>query len=292
VTRFAALLALAAAFLIVGSSVVAAKAMVQMLPVFLASLLRFLIAAAVLLVLHAALLGWRMRTTFRQDVALFGQALAGQVLFTAFLLLGLRHTGAIDAAILYATLPGVVALLARLLIGEALKPHTRDGAALSLAGAVALNIGYQAGQAASLGIGLVFLAVVAHGVYAVLGKWTARLPALTVVTAMNLHGVVLFLPFGVHEGLRLDWSAVPPLAWFLVVYLAVVQTTGAFLLFYAASVRLDSRVARAFTAFVPLSAAVLAGVFLGEATTSVHLMAGVLVLSGLLVIALGRRASR
>jgi drug/metabolite transporter (DMT)-like permease len=291
VSRFTAYLYLAAAFVIVGSSVVAGKTMTENLPVFLASTLRFAIAALVLLAVHARLLGLRVQLTRAEASTLAWQSLAGSFLFSVFLLYGLRATGAIEAGILMAMLPALAALAGWIFLGGRLTPQARDAAALAAGGMIALNLGEEGGESTFLGLVLVFAAVVCEAMFAVLGTRLRRLSPLTIATAMSVLGFLYFLPFGIYEGLSFDWSSAELADWLVVVYFALGVTVIAFALVTAGLARVEPRVAGAFTALVPLSAAVLAWIFRGEAVTAVHLLGGVLVLAGLVVITIGRGAS-
>ena len=103
----ASYLALASAMLIVGTSVVASKIVVDTLPIYTASMLRFFIAAIVLLVIVARS-GGLPKLTLRVHLTLALLALVGLVLFNVLLLLGLTvATG---------TVAGVEVVLALLLL--------------------------------------------------------------------------------------------------------------------------------------------------------------------------------
>lgn len=107
------------AMIIVGSSVVVGKLIVQSFPVFLASELRFLVASIIFVPLLIKFEGFP--SISKGDLLiLFLQALSGVFLFNIFMLYGLTITTAIEGGIITSTIPAVTGGLAFLSIKEKL----------------------------------------------------------------------------------------------------------------------------------------------------------------------------
>ena len=142
-TRFASAnltnyLALASAMFIVGTSVVASKIVVDTLPIFTGSAIRFLIAAVILLAIVGRA-GGIPRLPARLHLIIALQALAGIVLFNALLMLGLDLTTAIASGIITSTTPAVIAMMS-LALGDRLRLIGWIGVTLAVLGVVIVNL--------------------------------------------------------------------------------------------------------------------------------------------------------
>jgi drug/metabolite transporter (DMT)-like permease len=127
-----------AAMVIVGSSVVAGKIMVQHIPIFLASEFRFLVASIIFIPLLMIKEG--IPSLDKKDfVILFLQSLTGVFLFSLFMLYGLKFTTAMEAGIITSTLPAMVALLAFFLLKEKLTRNKMIGVLFAILVILILN---------------------------------------------------------------------------------------------------------------------------------------------------------
>jgi drug/metabolite transporter (DMT)-like permease len=281
---FAAYAELTLAMVTVGGSAVLAKRMVEELPVFLASGLRFGLAAAVLLPLLLRREGGLPRVGRRDLGVLFVQTLTGVFGFSLCWLYGLRWTTAAEGGIVASTTPAAIALVSFLLLGE--RPRRRQllGVALAVTGVAAMTA-FGAGGVAErghrplLGNALVLGAVAGEACFVVLGKRAGvRLAPLTIATAVTFFGFLLFLPFALLDARTIDVSAVSATAWLAVVAYALGPTVLGYLLHFRGLARVPAAAAAAFTGVVPVSAVLFAALFLGEPIGWPHLagVAGVL----------------
>ncbi|EFH11735.1 EamA family transporter, partial [Teichococcus cervicalis] len=110
---------LAASMALVGANVGVAKLLAGVLPIALIVGLRCLLACLVLWPLARALEG-RSRPSAAALRNLAAQAALGTLLYNAALLTGLRHTTALEAGLVLATLPAVIALGSALWLRERL----------------------------------------------------------------------------------------------------------------------------------------------------------------------------
>lgn len=284
----------------VGSSAVVGKRMVEDLPVFLASGLRFGLAAVILV----PLLRWRAGgwpDVGRSDLAtLFLQALTGVFGFSLFWLFGLRQTSASEGGIVASTTPAVIALASALLLGERLGGRGLAGIALAVGGVGAMTVlgetaGVERGPNPTLGNGLIAGAVVSEALFLVLGKRVgSRVAPLAIATVVTCFGFALFLPLALYEAFTTDLAAVPPVAWLAVVYYALGPTVLGYVLLYNGLARVSASTSAVFTGVIPISALLLAHVVLGESILWAHLVgvACVLLAMGLTIAEPGVRTAR
>ena len=291
-----AFLYLAAAQIIVGSSVPVAKFVVTAMPVFLASAMRYGIAAAILVPLLLWREGVPRGLTVRDGAMLTVQAASGTFLFSVFLLYGLTLTTAAEGGVVSGVMPATVALFSVFLLGD--RMTVRKGAAVGLAvlGLVSLNVGAaETGRGPNplLGDLLVFAAIACESLFVILGK-ALRVPRspLFISTAMSLLGFLMFLPMAVIEGMDFDFSPLSGIDWAVMAYYGVVVTVIAFLLWFAGVERVEGSLAGVFTGLLPVSALALSYLWLGEAFLFNHLIGCALVLGAIaLVVMPGRNAA-
>lgn len=283
---------LAMAMLIVGSSVVAGKMMIMELPVFLASGLRFALAVACLTPIMYFREGGFPRLRRRSVLILLAQAMLGSVLFTVFLLYGLKWTTPSSAGVLTSTTPAWMALLAWAVFRESLTPRMAVGVGLALLGVLAINImggdgdsGSRAGGNVLLGNGLVLAAVLCESLFLVLRKFIPEpISPLATSTLVSLFGLGLFLPLSVYEAVGTDFSTISLTGWGSVVYYGLVVTVLAYLFWFAGIVRASAAAAGVMTGIMPVSALFLSWLVLGERIDAAQLAGCAFVLLGIIAI--------
>lgn len=277
------------AMFIVGSSVVAGKAIVATLPVMLASCLRFAIASPVLVFLLYCQEGTVKLPCRSHFFPLFLQSLTGVFLFSICLLYGLKHSSAIEAGLITGTLPAVTALLAMILLKDTLNRWQILGIIFTIVGISMINMVGKAipsfTSSSLLGASLVFAAVVCEALFVVIGKYsTGKLSALMIATVVSIFGFILFLPFAIWDSYHFDFSQTTLLDWLWVLYFALAVTAMAFWLFYSGLRSVSASVVGGFMAFIPISAMLLSFLFLGEPISAWHLIAGLCVIVGIILI--------
>lgn len=285
----------ALAAVLLGASVVAARAAVREVPPLSLAVLRFgqafLLLAGVMLVLAPD--GLRVA---RRRLPLL--ALLGAVYFAAFpaaFNTGLRFTEASRGALMLASMPIWSALLGRA-AGERLGGRQLAGVGVSVVG-IGLAFaepGWAAGGgAALLGDGLLLLTGLLGAVYGLLAKRALALdgPA-TVTTYAMLFGTLLVLPWALAEGLvpavgRLDGRLLAA-----VVFLGVPGGAVAFLLWTWALSRLTPTRVAVYVNLNPLVAALLGVLLLAERRSGLFLLGFAAVLGGVLLVNWPGRARR
>lgn len=278
---------LAAAMVLVGSTVVASKIIGTGLPPFTATALRFAVALPCFALLMA-LTGARLPRLDRRDwLLLAAQAIAGSVGYTALLIAGLQRASAVDGGIVLGTLPLVSAAIAILLLGE--RPGKATLAAIAAAGfgvwLMARHAAAAQGGSSLAGNALVLGAVVCEGLFILLNK-RLRVP-LALSTVMAAFGLAFSAIASIAEA---PWTLPLPLpALAAVGYYALVPTVGGFLLWYAGAARVQGAEAALFTALAPASAVALAAGLLDEPLAARQVAGMACVLGAVVLLGVGRR---
>ncbi|HYZ33415.1 MAG TPA: DMT family transporter [Crenalkalicoccus sp.] len=260
---------LAAAMALVGANVAVAKLLAQALPIPLIACLRCALACLVLWPLARAMEG---RVTVR-GAALWNlvlQALFGTALYNAGLLAGLRLTSALEAGLVLATLPAVVALGSAAWLRERLAPRRWAAAGLAACGMAAITLVRPGGAGSALGNLLVFAGVCGEATYVLLAKRLGtRVPVVTASLVMQAASALLLLPFAI-PGIGAAAALAEPRLAALMVFHSLTASVLCLLLWYAGLRRVPAGVAGVFTGFLPATAAVVAVALLGERFTAAH----------------------
>jgi drug/metabolite transporter (DMT)-like permease len=263
-----AYLYLSLAMVLVGSSVVAGRIMVEELPVYLASALRFALALAILLPLVRVREGGLPRLSRRTWLKLAVQSLCGSFLFTVFLLRGLTLTGPASAGVITSTTPACMGLIAWLFLKDRPSRRVLIGILLSMAGVLAVNLVEGAGPGGAHPVPgnlLVLAAVLFESLFLLIRKTVPEpLSPLAASTVLSLFGLVWFLPMGLVEAARTDLAAISATGWLVVLYYGAFVTVLAYLFWFAGVTRVPPSTAGVFTAVMPVSALALSALALGE----------------------------
>ncbi|HWL83432.1 MAG TPA: DMT family transporter [Roseomonas sp.] len=275
---------LGAAMALVGINVAVAKLLAAALPVAMIAGLRCLLACLVLWPL-ARMIEGQVRPSAHVLRNLAGQAVLGTLLYNAALLAGLRHTTALEAGLVLATLPAVIALGSALWLRERLPPRQWAAAALAAFGMASITLARLAGgeqaEGSLLGNALVFLAVCGEASYVLLAKRIAgRVPVITASFWMQAFSTLFLLPFWLPFLGAAHALAAPNLAGLLVFH-SLTASVLCLLLWYAGLKRAPAGVAGVFTALLPAAAAVVAVALLGEAFQPMHALGFALMLASI-----------
>lgn len=295
--RFKGMALCALAMVTVGSTVVASKVIAAGLPPFTATALRFALALPVFLVLLRL-----TRTPWpwpgRRDLALLVcQAGLGSVGYTVLLILGVRWAPAASAGVVAGTLPAVAALVAVIALRERPGRYLVGSIVLATTGVLAISwpgggmVGGSSSPAALAGNLLVLGAVACEAMFILLNK-RLRVPVrpLALSTLMTAFGLLLSLVPALFE--RAWEHPLPAEALAGVAYYALVPTVLGFVLWFAGSSRLEGAEAALFTALLPVSALVLAALWLGESISLAQIGGAACVLGAVGLASLDGRPTR
>ena len=289
-----AYLCLAASMALVGSYVGLSKLLVAAIPVFLLAWLRFAIGAA-------AMLHWLPRAGSEPALSahdrklLFWESLLGNFLFSICMLFGVALTSALAAGVTMAALPAAVALLSRAFLGERIPGRMLLAIALAAAGiaalAVARHVDATAPATSIWGQMLLVGAVFCEASYVVIGKRLATNVSPQRISALiNLWGLALMTPLGLWQAWHFDFSSVALPLWALLVFYSLAASVFSVWLWMRGLRWVSAPRAGVFMVLLPLTAALVGVVFLGETFTPAHLAASVMALIGLLLATWPQRA--
>ena len=277
---------LAASMALVGSYVGLSKLLVAVFPVLLLAWLRFGIAAV-------AMAHWVRRRrgdaplSPRDRVLLFWESFLGNFLFSICMLYGVALTSALAAGVTMAAIPAAVALLSWLFLGERISG--RVAAAIGCAAIGIALLAFARGGDASLaaspwGYALLLAAVLCEASYVVIGKrLTGQVSARRISAIINLWGLALVTPFGLWQAWSFDFSAVQAPTWALLVFYAVAASMVTVWLWMKGLQHVPSSRAGVFTVMLPVSAALVGVLVLGERFGMAHVAAFALAMLGLLL---------
>ncbi|QTD99720.1 DMT family transporter [Streptomyces cyanogenus] len=244
------------------------------------SLLRLAVASAAL----AAVLPWvKVRPPAARDLPLV--LLVGATGMSAYQLLlnwGELHVPAGTAALIVAVVPAVSALLAAAFLGERLGPAGVLGSLVALAGTVL--IATTAGETRyTVAAWTVLAAAVAQAVYHFAIKpLLRRYSGLEVATHAMWAGTALLLPLGPATAHAV--ADAPAGATLAALYLGVLPSAAGFVIWGYAVARLTVTAATAALYLVPVTALVVAYVWLGERPGPVQLLGGLVTLAGVALV--------
>ena len=290
---------------LVGSYVALSKPLAAAFPVMLLAWLRFGIGGI-------AMLPWLKKPPNEAPMGagtrrlLFLESFLGNFLFTLCMITGVKLTTAVSAGVIMAAIPAAVAVLSWLFLRERVPPRVWAGVACAVLGIGLLSlskhelpaqadVGLQ-GQNPSnlvwLGNLLLIAAVFCEASYAVIGKkLTGSLTPRRISALINLWGFVLSTPFGLWLALRFDFGSVGAGTWVLLVFYALAACMWSVWLWMTGLKHVPAAQAGVFTVLLPVSAALVGVVALGERLAGIQLLAFGIALAGVVLATLPSRAA-
>ncbi|MFO8142141.1 MAG: DMT family transporter [Marinobacter sp.] len=268
---------------------VLARATVEFIPPLSMSFWRWVIALVILLPIGLPGM-WRHRQVIRDR---FGSMLAlatfSVAAFNSLLYYAAITTTATNIALINATIPIFVALLAWLLLGDRTRPIQALGIALAIVGILTVvargDISVLTGLEAQPGDLIMVAAVFSWGLFSVLLRRQAvPLPALTFLTTQILMGTLVILPFYLVDvllfsgGFELTQDTAMPL-----LYFAIFPGILAYAFWNHGVHQIGPARAAIFMYLTPVFASILAGMFLHESLGVFHVIGGGLILAGLIL---------
>lgn len=226
---------------------------------------------------------WRHRTVFVREWKLFVTlGVFGFAGSNAFCYLALQWTTAVNASLINAIQPLMIFAASLAVLGERFQARQFVGLALALFGVVAIVIRGDPGALLTLELnrGDVFmlLGVGAWCLYSIrLAARPRELSPLALAAALFIIGMLTTMPFAAWEA-RLDPT---PAALAALLYLGIFPSIVAILCWNRAIALIGPARASVFTYLMPLIAAFLAMMFLGERIEVFHLVGGSLIFAGL-----------
>ncbi len=266
-----------------GGTFIAGRALSDHVPPFSAAFLRFFIASIPLLFMLHHREGRLPPIQKNKALFLLLLGLTGVFSYNVFFFKGLHLIHAGRASLIIANNPIFIALASCFLFKEKLNTTKIVGILVSVTGAmVAISRGNLQGMLTeSVGFGdlFIFLAVLSWVAYSLIGKRIMQdVTALEAVTYASVTGTLMLFPAAVAEGMFRHIVDYSPANWFSLFYLGIFGTVLGFVWYYEGIMKLGPSKASLFINFVPISAILLAFLFLGEPIT-LSLLAGAVMVS-------------
>ena len=296
---------LALSMALVGSYVGLSKQLVLVFPIFLLAWLRFGIGGL-------AMLHWLRKPASETPLdaptkrLLFLESFLGNFLFSICMLFGVSMTSAVAAGVIMASIPACVAVMSWLFLRE--RVGTRVWVAVACAvlgiGLVSLSKSEHLTQEISrlpsdsvyknafLGNLLVFCAVLCEAAYAVIGKkLTASLGPKRISSLINLWGFLLVTPLGVWQALTFDFATVSAPMWLLLLFYSLAASVWTVWLWMTGLKTVPAAKAGVFTVMLPISAAAVGVLLLGERMNGLQMLAFAIALVGVVLATLPEKST-
>jgi drug/metabolite transporter (DMT)-like permease len=302
-SRYAAFGCLALSMALVGSYVGLSKQLVLVFPIFLLAWLRFGIGGL-------AMLHWLRKPASEAPLnaptkrLLFLESFLGNFLFSICMLYGVSMTSAVAAGIIMASIPACVAVMSWLFLRERVSMRVWGAVACAVIGIalVSLSKGERSAhispgldanltsKTAFWGNLLVFGAVVCEAAYAVIGKkLTGTLGPKRITSIINLWGFALVLPLGLWQAMHFDFAAVPANTWLLLLFYSLAASVCTVWLWMTGLKTVPASQAGVFTVMLPISAAAVGVLLLGERMSGLQMLAFGVALVGVVLATLPER---
>ncbi len=278
--------------IIFGSGTPISKIVTGAFPVFVASGLRMVVGALLLLpfVLFRKEGREKLAALEKRDwLVVFAVALVGMFAFSVLMLYGMKLVSGVVGSIVMSVTPAVTAVGSFVFLKDKLGWRKAAGVALAVGGVLVLNLaggGEGSGSNVVLGSLLIFGAVCGEAGYTLLGKVaTERLSPLMLAGLSAGLAAILFVPFALFQWGSFDIAAVSTGDWLALAWWGGGTLALGSWLWYRGVERVEGSTAAGFMGVMPVSALALSYLLLGEPFVWIHLLGFAIVLSGVLFIA-------
>ena len=294
---------LALSMSLVGSYVALSKPLVAALPVFLLAWLRFGIGGL-------AMLPWLKKPAHEAPMTpgvrrlLFLESFLGNFLFSICMLFGVSMTSAVAAGVIMAAIPAAVAVMSWLFLRERISARVWAAVACAVVGISLVSLsktehlrhltpGLEADltlKNAWLGHILLVGAVLCEAAYAVIGKkLTGTLSPKRISALINLWGFALVTPLGLWVAWSFDFRTVAPANWGLLVFYSLAASVWSVWLWMTGLRTIPANQAGVFTVLLPVSAAAVGVLALGENLNTTQIAAFSMALIGVVLATLPQK---
>ncbi|WP_236634707.1 DMT family transporter [Alteribacter lacisalsi] len=271
-----------------GSAFVAGRFATESFDPVTVAFLRFFFAAIILVPLMYILEKDRPRPSLK-DWGLFALlGLTGIAIYNIAFFTAAKYAPIAKSSLFIASNPVLIILLSGLFLKETITGRNIAGLVLALTGAVIIITNGDILAAARHGLEpidfVLLFAVVCWALYSVLGKVALRkFSSLVCTTWAVVFGTVMLFPFALLETswtqvAEADWGV-----WTAILHMSIIVTVVSFLMYYQGIKIIGAAKASLFINLMPVSAVILAVVFLDEPLLWAHLAGALFVLTGVTI---------
>jgi drug/metabolite transporter (DMT)-like permease len=220
----------------------------------------------------------------RDVIALLLLGGLGNGLYQLFFVHGVARTRAGNAALIIASAPAFIALIARARGMERVRALTLVGIALSVVGVALVMIGSatsSTGEATLLGSVLVFFGVLCWSIYTIgLQPYTARVDIIQLSAVTMVGGAVPLLIASTPALLGTNWSAVGMGGWLALFYSSVISMGVAYFFWYRGLRVLGPTRTAVYANLQPIVALLVAWPLLNEVPTVFQAVGAATIIAG------------
>lgn len=255
---------------------------------FAVAFLRYTIAAAVLFTIASRLSkrpkAKAIEPADRKKIIVLGLVI---IFFNQTLYLyGQKLTTAGHAALLFATTPIFVYLMAMNHLGEIWSWGKGIGIGLAVVGSaiIVFETGLSFDYDLLVGDMIIIVAVVAWAYYTVWGKPLVEKYGAFRITAYALaSGAAMYFPFGLYRFVAADMSKVDTYGWLSILYIAIVTSVIGYSIWYWLLKHMEASTAAVLVNIQPIIAGILGFYLLSETISLPFVIGGVIILTGVTV---------
>jgi drug/metabolite transporter (DMT)-like permease len=220
----------------------------------------------------------------RDVIALLLLGVIGNGLYQLFFVHGVARTRAGNAALIVASAPAFIALVARAKGMERVRRMTLLGIALSIVGVAIVIAGSarpSAGQTTLLGTVLVFCGVLSWTAYTILLQpYTKRIDVIQLSAITMVGGAVPLLIASTPALIATNWAIVGMGGWIALFYSSVISMGVAYFFWYRGLRVIGPTRSAVYTNLQPIVALLVAWAFLGENPTIFQGVGAVTIIAG------------
>ncbi|SDN44267.1 DMT family transporter [Bacillus sp. OK048] len=271
-----------------GSAFIAGKIAVQSFEPATVAFLRFLGAAVLLFPLMSIMEKNRKKPTFK-DYGLFTVlGLTGIALYNICFFIATKQAPVIKSSLFIASNPVLIVLLSGLFLKEKITKNHIIGMVIALTGAAFIitdghiftlfKLGFETIDFVLLG------AVISWALYSVVGKVVLKkYSAVESTTYAVAFGTVFLAPFAFAETSWQDITQATFSTWIAIAHMSILVTVVSFIMYYYGIKEVGAAKASIFINVMPVSAVIMATIYLGETFNWAHGVGAALVLSGVYI---------
>lgn len=271
--------------LIASGTHIVAKLVVNDIDPFTLTMLRSAVAAIVILGMMAV-----RKVNFRFDRGdrikiIFLSALAVPVNQFLFLY-AIRYTTPANAALLYGMTPAIVLTISIFIGRERLVAKRLIGVVIAFMGVILVIFekGLKIDADYTRGNIIIFIAVMAWALYTVYGRdMILKYGAFKAGSVTMVLGTVLYFPVGITETVQFSYGTLNLYHWAGILYLAVMTSIFAYLLWYYALGRIEASRVTIFMNLQPVFTTILSVIVIGQSLSLLFIAGGVMVLGGVFI---------
>lgn len=208
-------------------------------------------------------------------------SLTGIIAYNYLLYEALRYTSSLNASLVNAVNPVLIALFSALILKEKIPLKNKLGLLVSLCGVLLVLTKGQVLQIFRLeyntGDLLMILAILVWTFYSILGKKILSIPPISATAVSVLIALIILLPFVLYTGLQIPHSSQALVG---IIYMGLFPSVGAFVFWNIGIRQMGPGRAGIFMYLITVFTAII-GLILGQPITFIQISGGLLVFIGL-----------